>query len=119
MTEDQKRRKIAVIEAMAATARRHGKNDDLWHIEGVANRLHRLETTLGRLAVDQCNYPEYDEAKQERYEKLAEEIITKELGAVCYTQRDPRGYCIRMYLYDKYGHKWSNNWDGETASPNW
>lgn len=119
MNKADAERKRQVIRMMSATAGRNGKNDNWYHIEAVANRLHRLEVRLGHLAEDECNYPEYDEAKQERLEKLAEKIIAEEIGCKCYTQRDPRGYAIRMYLTDETGAKWYNSWDGETTGLNW
>lgn len=119
MTKQQYAEKSAVIKHMIATATRNGKNFNTMVIYDLAARLHRLETTLNRLACDQCNYPEYDSAKQERIEKLAIKLITENLGCKCYTQRDPRGLCIRMYLVDDEGRPWFNSWDGETTGLNW
>ncbi len=121
MTERERmyNRKRAIINAMCATAERNGKLSNWVAMEQFANRLHRLETTLSRLAEDECNYPVYDVAKQERIEKLAERLIRETLGCNCYTQRDPRGFCIRMYLVDDEGRKWFNTWDGETTGLAW
>lgn len=80
--------------------------------------MHRLEATLTRLAEDECNYPKYDAAKQERIEKLAEKLITENIGCDCYTQRDPRGFCIRMYLTESDGTPWYNTW-GKDVGLNW
>jgi len=112
-------RKRNIINAMCATAEHNGKPSDWYTIRSLANRLHRLETTLSRLAEDECNYPIYDEAKQKRIEKLAERLVRENLGCNVYTQRDPRGYCIRMYLVDEDGRKWFNTWDGETTGLAW
>lgn len=119
MTKRDREHKYRVIKAMCSTARAHGKNDDMLDMINFAERLHRLETTLHRLAEDECNYPVYDEAKQERIEKLAERLIKETLGCDCYTQRDPRGFCIRMYLVGDNGMKWVNTWDGETSGLDW
>ena len=121
MTERERcyARKRDIINAMCATAERNGKSLKWYEMEAFANRLHRLEATLSRLAEDECNYPVYDEAKQERIEKLAEKLIRETIGCNCYTQRDPRGYCIRMYLVDDEGRKWFNTWDGETTGLAW
>lgn len=119
MTKEIRARKDHIIHMMCATARHNGKEADFLNMIYFAERLHRLETTLSRLAEDECNYPVYDSAKQERIEKLAERLIRETLGCDCYTQRDPRGYCIRMYLVDDEGHKWFNTWDGETAGLAW
>ena len=121
MTERERlrERKQMVVRFMCATAKQNGKPHDEKTMNALANRLHRLETTLSRLAEDECNYPVYDEAKQERIEKLAEKLITENIGCKCYTQRDPRGFAIRMYLVDEEGRKWFNSWDGETTGLNW
>lgn len=121
MNEAEKRyeRKESIIRNMYYTAVANGIKTTLDDMNRVAERLHRLETTLSRLAEDECNYPVYDSAKQERIEKLAERIIAERIGCKCYTQRDPRGYCIRMYLQDKEGHKWFNTWDGATTGLAW
>ena len=113
------RTKKATIEAMTATANKNGRTADFFDMWKLAGRLHRLEATLERLACDQCNYPIYDAAKQERIENLAVSLISDFIGCECYTQRDPRGYCIRMYLQDENGRKYSNSWDGETAALAW
>ena len=112
-------RKRGIINAMCATAAANGKPCNWFAMERFANRLHRLETTLHRLAEDECCCPTYDSAKQERFENLAERLITETLGCKCYTQRDPRGYAIRMYLVDDDGRKWFNTWDGETTGLAW
>jgi hypothetical protein len=119
MTKEETRSRAAVVRAMYETAKQNGKNPDFIEIYDTATRLHRLEVTLGRLACDACNYPTYDEAKQARLEMLAERIIADKIGAKCYTQRDPRGYCIRMYLQDETGRRFANSWDGETAALAW
>ena len=96
MNQQQYRKKEAIMQAMMATARRHGKDDSPWHIKSVANRLHRLEVTLSRLAEDQSNYPEYDSAKQERLEKLAENSLQMKSDASVthsVTQEDSRFAC--------------------------
>ena len=119
MTNEQFRNKGLTVRMMYATAQQNGKNGTISDMIRTADRLHRIETTLSRLAEDECNYPVYDEAKQERLENLAKKIITDEIGCNSYTQRDPRGYCIRMYLHDEDGRRWANSWDGETSGLNW
>ena len=114
MTKFDKERKNKVVNAMYNTAVANGKSTSLWEMESLANRLHRLETTLTRLAEDECNYPVYDSAKQERLENLAQTLIETEIGCKCYTQRDPRGFIIRMYLKD-----FCNSWDSETTGLAW
>lgn len=119
MTKQGYINKGLVIKAMQATAAANGKPADFSTISRIADRLHRIESTLSRLACDACNYPVYDSAKQERLEKLAVQIIKKDLGAESYTQRDPRGFIIRMYLQDDTGRPWFNSWDGETVGLDW
>ena len=110
MTKKELENKQNLLKAVIRTAADNGKNADALHIINVLSRLHRLETTLSRLAVDQCMHPVYDAAKQERLETLAEKIIADNIGCECYTQRDPRGMIIRMYLKD-----FTNSWDGQTS----
>lgn len=122
MNEQQRKYidKRRILSAMCATADANKGNDLKWYeMEAVADRLHRIETTLSRLAEEQCSYPEYDEAKQERLEKLALKIIDETIGCEAYTQRDPRGFCIRMHLIDYEGDRFYNTWDGETTGLAW
>jgi len=119
MTNQEYKRRGLVVRFMVATAAANGKNADYLHIFDLAKRLHRLESTLSRLACDQCNYPVYDAAKQSRLEALAVRLISDNIGCKCYTQRDPRGFCIRLYLQDEDGRPWFNSWDGETTGLNW
>lgn len=119
MTKEEKKEKELIVRMMCATARANGKDASLEHITQVAERLHRLESILNRLAIDQCNKPVYDAAGQKHYEEVAEKVISENLGCRCYTQRDPRGFSIRMYLVDEEDRKWSNTWDGETTGLAW
>ena len=105
---EQQRKYIAkrqIVSAMCATAEANGNECKWYEMEAIADRLHRIETTLGRLAEEGCSYPVYDDVKQERLERLALKIIRDTIGCKAYTQRDPRGYCIRMYLIDENGDK--------------
>lgn len=119
MTNQDYKNMGLVIKAMMSTAAANGKDSNYTKISGLAKRLHRIEVTLSRLACDACNYPEYDSTKQSRLEKLACKLISDNIGCKCYTQRDPRGYIIRMYLVDDSGRPWFNLWDGETVGLNW
>lgn len=116
MTKKDFARKMLVIKYMLSTAIYNGKKpENTMAIYDFAARLHRLESTLNRLACDECNYPVYDSQKQERIENLAIKIINEVLGCKAYTQRDPRGKCIHMFLVDENGRPWFNSWDGETT----
>ena len=119
LTKKQKEEKEKIIDMMCATARRNGLPGDRNTIAALALRLHRTETALHRLALDECNNPTYDEKKQERLENLAEKLVKEALGCECETQRDPRGFCIRMHLVDEDGDVWSNSWDGVTTGLAW
>lgn len=119
MTKQQIRNKENVITNMCHTAKFYGKDDDRLSMVYLAERLHRMETTLQHLAEDECNFPTYDEKKQSRLEKLATKLITEQLGCKCYMNRDPRGFAIRMYLVDENGDKVWNCWDGETTGLDW
>jgi len=119
MTKKDFESKQRIVSAMCATADKNGIHSTWYEMEAVAKRLHRLEATLSRLAEEESCEPSYDEAKQERIEKLAEKVIRDNIGCRCYTQRDPRGYCIRMYLVDENGNVFTNIWDGETTGLAW
>ena len=119
MTNRQMEAKEWVIEMMRSTAHCNGKNDTYLEMRHFAERLHRLEATLHRLAEEECMSETYDQAKQIRIEKLAENLIREHIGCECYTQRDPRGCAIRMYLVDWEGNKRFNTFDGETTALAW
>lgn len=119
MNRNQFEEKSRVIRWMCSTAIRNGRPHTFYSMTDVADRLHKIETTLSRLAEEECEYEHYDSVKQESREKKALEIITKEIGCKAYTQRDPRGYCIRMYLVDDNGDPVYNSWDGETTGLAW
>lgn len=119
MTQKQLRNKNMFVNLLMSTATHHGKELSYPEAIDFANWLHRCEATLSRLAEDQCNYPTYDEKKQVRYEARVEKAIAERVGCKCYTQRDPRGFTIRLYLVDADGRKWFNTLDGETSGCNW
>lgn len=119
MTKADYRNMDTVIGKMCETARHNGKDAEFLGMYDFAKRLHRIETTLQRLAEDECCLPNYDEAKQERLEKLAVKLVRETLGCECDTNRDPRGFAIRMHLVNENGTKWCNTWDGETSGLNW
>lgn len=123
MTKQQWKNKDRFVSMLASTARFYGNEMDYFEAMDFANWLHRCEATLSRLAEYECgdegDYRKYDEAKQERYESRVEKAIAETIGCKCYTQRDPRGYCIRLYLVNDEGTPWSNTWDGETSGCNW
>ena len=45
---------------------------------------------------------------------LAEKFIQDKIGCRCYTQRDPRGFTVRLYLDD-----FHTSFDGETTGMDW
>lgn len=119
MTKQQAKNKDRFVSMLISTATHHSKELDYLEAISFAGWLHRCEATLSRLAEEECECEHYNEAKQERTEKRVEKAITERIGCRCYTQRDPRGYCIRLYLCDSEGRKWCNTWDGETSGCNW
>lgn len=119
MTKQQAKNKDRFISMLMNTATHYGKELGYLGALDVANWLHRCETTLSRLAEEECEYEHYDEKKQERTEQRVEKAIAEWIGCRCYTQRDPRGYCIRLYLVNSEGMPWANTWDGETSGCNW
>ena len=73
LTKKQKEEREKIIDMMCATARRNGLPGDRNTIAALALRLHRTETALHRLALDECNNPTYDEKKQK--------VVEKQLGS--------------------------------------
>ena len=114
MNKQEQANKTNVLLAVLRTAENNGHDFSINEGVDIIDYIHRSETTLCRLAEDQCNYPQYDEAKQDRTEKRIEKYIADVIGCKCYTQRDPRGYCVRLYLDD-----FHNVFDGETTGMNW
>lgn len=120
MTKTQIKNKERIAIAVTKYANAHNKPITLTEAYTIIEYLHRLETTLSRLAETECcDLRFYDEAKQERTEKRAEKYIAEKIGCKCHTQRDPRGFCIRLYLKDKSTDLFFNTWDGETSGLNW
>lgn len=119
MTKEQLKNKERFAMAIALYGDAHGHEMTLLEAYKHAEYIHRCEATLSRLAEDQCNYPVYDEAKQERTEKRVEKYIMENIGCKCHTQRDPRGFCVRLHLKDKSTDNFFNTWDGETSGCNW
>lgn len=58
-------------------------------------------------------------SKQEHLEKLTLAYIEKYIGCKAYTQRDPRGMMIRLYLNIPETNYFHNNFDGETSGVSW
>lgn len=89
-------------------AEAHGK--ELTYLQAIdaANYIHRTETTLLRLAEMECDSYFYNlywkdgvNPKQKRAEKRIVKFITETIGCKCYTQRDPRGFAVHLYLKDE------------------
>ena len=123
MTKQEHRNKDTFVSMLKSTAHHYGK--EMTYLEAIsfAEWLHRCEATLSRIAEYECgdeyDYRHYDPVKQERTEKRVEKAIVERIGCKCYTQRDPRGHCIRLYLVNSEGMPWHNSWDGETSGCNW
>lgn len=119
MTKQQLENRDRFINRLLSTAEHNGKK--LGYLDAIkfADWLHRNESTLNRIAIEQCTSNNYDAVKQERIEKRVVNAIAETIGCKCYTQRDPRGFAIRLYLVDEDGCKWFNGFDGETSGCNW
>ena len=85
-------------------------------IKGVMDSLHRYETTLHRLAEQDCNYglTEKEEKKETNIKKKVE-AIAFQLGFEVKFNGDPRGGAIRLLIPSGK----SNNLDGETWGIYW
>ena len=83
---------------------------------------HKLQK-LAAMATDGTYYKKYwingVNPEQEKYEKHIIEYIKNMIGCECYTQRDPRGLIIRLYLNTPENNYFYNSWDGETSGINW
>jgi len=119
MTNESRKNYEYVVKCLRATAKANGKPE--YDFFGLAKRLHRLDTTIGRLNCDACNYELSEEQSQnrERKSKLARDLLREYVGCNSYINYDPRGYAIRMYLVDEDGRKAFNQFDGETVALNW
>lgn len=126
MTKEQIRNKERFVSAILAAAEANGK--ELSYLEAIAaaEHIHRNETTLSRLAEMECDSFYYNyfwkdgvNPKQERAERRIEKYIRETIGCKVHTQRDPRGYCVRLYLKCPETGYFYNTWDGETSAANW
>lgn len=126
MTKQEMRNKESFVAAILAASQANGK--ELSYLEAVsaAEYIRRNETTLSRLAEMECDSYFYNRywkdgvnPKQERTEERIEKYIRETIGCKVHTQRDPRGYCIRLYLKIPETNYFYNTWDGETSAINW
>lgn len=121
MTKEQQANKNKYVQALQAIAEENGKTLDILQAIKAAEYIHRAETSLSNLANMECGdereynyFMRYYKDKRERTEKRVEKYIRDTIGAECYTQRDPRGFCVRIYT-----KKYWNVFDGETMAANW
>ena len=126
MTKEQIKNKELFVSAILAAANANGKELSYIQAVGVAEYIHRNEATLSRLAEMECDGYFYNlywkdgvNPKQERTEQRIEKYIRETIGCKVHTQRDPRGYCIRLYLKMPETNNFYNTWDGETSAANW
>ena len=126
MTKEQIRNKERFVFAILAAAEANGKELSYIGAIGAAEYIHRNEATLSRLAEMECDSLFYDlywkdgvNPKQERTEKRIEKFIRKTIGCEVHTQRDPRGYCVRLHIKYPETNYFYNTWDGETSAANW
>lgn len=95
-------------------------------VDTIIRHLVTYEHRLARLAEMECDGEYYNKywkngvnPEQEKYERHIEDYIKRMIGCKCYTQRDPRGIIIRLYLNTPENHYYSNSWDGETSGVTW
>lgn len=126
MTKEQIKNKERFVSAILKTAEANGKDLDYLGAVAAAEYIHRNETTLSRLADMECDGYYYNRywidgvnPKQERAEARIEKYIRETIGCKVHTQRDPRGYCVRLYLKNEATGFFYNTWDGETSAANW
>ena len=126
MTKQDARNKDMVTNAIMKYMNANGKEATLLDAIKIAEYIHRAESTLSRLAEMECDSYFYGiywkdgvNPKQERTEERIEKYIKETIGCDCYTQRDPRGYCVRLKLKCDATENFFNSWDGETTAMNW
>lgn len=126
MTKEQMKNKERFARAIMQTANANGKEMDYLQAVRAAEYIHRVEATLSRLADMECDEYYYNHywknginPKQERAEERIEKYIRETIGCECCIQRDPRGYCVRLYLKNEATGFFYNSWDGETSAANW
>ena len=126
MTKREIAAKQRFVSAILAYADAHGKELSYLDAIAAADYIHRNEATLSRLADMECDSYFHNlywkngvNPKQERTEKRIEKYIRETIGCDVHTQRDPRGYCIRLHLKCPETGYFYNTWDGETTATNW
>lgn len=126
MTKQQIKNKERFAKAILKTAQANGKKMTYPQALGAAEYIHRVEATLSRLAEMECDGYWYNVywkngvyPKQERAEARILKYIRENIGCNCFTQRDPRGFCVRLHLKNEATGYFCNTWDGETSGANW
>ena len=126
MTKEQIRNKARFVSAILAAAEANGKELSYMDAIRAADYIHRNEATLSRLAEEEASEYLYNlywkdgvNPKQERAEKRIEKYIRDVIGCDVHTQRDPRGYCVRLHIKYPETNYFYNTWDGETSAANW
>lgn len=126
--DEMRQRRTNVETAIQKYIKYYGKGRpyDEDTVQTIVRYLITQENRLCRIAEDECDENLYNKywidgvnPEQERLEKLTVAYIEKHIGCKCYTQRDPRGMMIRLYLNKAKTGYFSNSWDGETTGINW
>jgi len=125
-TKEQIRQYDETIAHLLKKVNEHGLPYTYTHVQQDVKWLHRQETTLHRIAENQCNgyfsaagvHMKFQEAadlkKQERIEGRVRDLLALYHVPVRF-EGDPRGGTIRMI----FGDRISNNWGGEDWGIYW
>ena len=94
--------------------------------ETITRHLVIYEHRLNKLAEMECSSEYYNKLwkdgcnpYQEKLENDIIDYIKRNIGCECYTQRDPRGIAVRLYLNIPENNYYCNCFDGETSGITW
>lgn len=126
MTKESKQARDVFETKLAIVCKLNNKPATISDIKKLTRYLTMQENRLQRLANMSCDskcHAKYWKngvnPEQEKLEQLTLKYIKKYIGCEAYTQRDPRGMIIRLYLNVPATNYFHNNFDGETSGVNW
>lgn len=126
MTKENKQNYDGFNKALTLFLESAGKDSSIENVKRISRYLATRERQLSRLATMECDGKFYNKywkngvnPEQEHLEALTLKFIATNIGCKAYTQRDPRGMQVRLYLKTPETHYYFNNFDGETSGVNW
>ena len=126
MTKKQKENRMIIAEKVMQFANAHGKEMDMVQALNVVDYIHRYETTLSRINEIECDEYWYKRLwkngvypKQERAEERIEKYVRETIGCEVETNRDPRGFAVKLKIKCSENNSFFNVWDGESTGMDW